>query len=147
LDVVNDSKWTHYKQIPKGAVDFDNVLFDLAIVTDVLHHASEQDQLQILRGLSKVSKIILIKDHFEHGYFSRQLLRFADWYGNYAYGVDIPRSYFTQAGWHELIDRVGLKQISLNSQVKVHGGIFGLLIPPKFHFISVLTSQEDIKSL
>jgi hypothetical protein len=145
-DVTKDSKWTHYKQIPKGSVNFNNVVFDLTIATDVLHHASDQDQLQILTGLSKSSKIILIKDHFEHGYFSRQLLRLADWYGNYAYGVDIPKTYFTQSGWHDLINRAGLRQISLNSYIKVHGGIFGLIIPPTFHFISVLTAQDDRQS-
>lgn len=142
-EVNKDSKWAHYKQIQKGSVDFNNLVFDLAIVTDVLHHASEHDQLQILRGLSKSSKVILVKDHFEHGYFSRQLLRLADWYGNYAYGVSVPKSYFTQSGWQELIDKAGLKQLSLNSQVKVHGGIFGFIIPPTFHFISVLTAQDD----
>ena len=145
-DVSKDSKWARYKQIPKGAVDFNNVVFDLTIVTDVLHHASEQDQLQILIGLSKASKIILIKDHFEHGYISRQLLRLADWYGNYAYGVDIPKTYFTQVSWHELINRAGLRQVSLNSHVRVHGGIFGLLIPPTFHFISVLKGRDDNQS-
>ena len=50
----------------------------------------------VLQKLSKSSKTIIIKDHFEHGFFSRQLLRFVDFYANYGYGVDVPKKYFNK---------------------------------------------------
>jgi len=56
--------------------------FDLAIAVDVLHHAGIDNSHKILKKLSKVSKNIVVKDHFEHGFFSRQLLRFVDFYAN-----------------------------------------------------------------
>ncbi len=141
IELTSDARWECYKQISKGEVDLSMGTFNLAITIDVLHHASESDQLKILRGLSMVSGVILVKDHFECGYLSRQLLRLADWYGNYAFGVQIPKSYFTPNTWSTLVDAAGLTQISLTSNVKVHGGLFGLLIPPRFHFISVLTPK------
>ena len=134
----HSKKWDKYVQIAKGSTE--NIVgnFDLAIVTDVLHHASPQDQENILMGLSKISRYILIKDHLEYGFFSRQLLRLADWYGNYAYGVDIPERYFTKESWQTLIGEIGLKEIQLKNSIKVHGGIFGIIIPPHYHFISII---------
>jgi len=38
--------------------------------------------MEVSKKLSKVSKNILVKGHFEHGFFSRQLLRFVDFYAN-----------------------------------------------------------------
>lgn len=96
LELGADSKWMHYRQVTgNDNLNFETK-FDLTIVADVLHHFSYDDQLRILNNLGNVSRYILIKDHFEYGYFSRQLLRLADWYGNYAYGVIIPMSYYTQ---------------------------------------------------
>ena len=73
--------------------------FDLIISIDVLHHIGIENSHKILNKLSKYSKYILIKDHFEHGFFSRHLLRFVDFYANYAYGVKIPNRYFTKKLW------------------------------------------------
>ena len=58
---------------------------------------------KILKKLSKFSKNIVIKDHFEHGFFSRQLLRFVDFYANYAYDVNIPKKYYDYSSWKKTI--------------------------------------------
>ncbi len=36
---------------------------------DVLHHIGIDDAYKILKKLSKISKHIIIKDHFENGFF------------------------------------------------------------------------------
>ena len=128
-----------YKQIPEGKITNTIGYFDLTILLDVLHHAPDHEQLKILVNLSKISEYILVKDHFEYGFISRQLLRLADWYGNYAYGVTIPKSYFNPDRWQKLITAAKLKEHKISIGIRVHHGIFGLIIPPKFHFISILT--------
>ncbi len=36
---------------------------------DVLHHVGIDQSHVLLKKVSKISKFILIKDHFEHGFF------------------------------------------------------------------------------
>ena len=50
-----------------------NTRFDLVIAIDVLHHIGIDDAHKILKKLSKISKHIIVKDHFEHGFISRHL--------------------------------------------------------------------------
>ena len=52
-----------------------NEKFDIIFVVDVLHHIGIDDAPKIIKKLSKLFCNIIIKDHFEHGFFSRQLLR------------------------------------------------------------------------
>ena len=113
--------------------------YEVAIVTDVLHHVdSDKERVSILRDLSCLAEFIIVKDHFEYGIFSRQLLRFIDWLGNFAYGVRIPDEYFTKESWLRLITEAGLTQIKLQDEVKIHSGLVGFFIPSRYHFISVL---------
>jgi hypothetical protein len=130
--------WENYQQIPKEGIRKSSEEFDLAIVIDVLHHAPEQDQAKILRSLVEVSRYVLVKDHFEYGFISRHILRLADWYGNYAYGVSIPKRYFDKKRWSTLIESAGLRELKIKTNVRVHEGLFGLIIPPRHHFISIL---------
>jgi hypothetical protein len=113
--------------------------YEMAIVTDVLHHVnSDEERISILKDLSYLAEFIIVKDHFEHGFFSRQLLRLIDWLGNFAYGVKIPDRYFTKKSWLNLIAAAELTQINLQDEVKIHSGLVGYLIPRRYHFISVL---------
>ena len=63
--------------------------------------------------VGKISKNIIIKDHFEFGFFSRQLLRFVDFYANYAYDVNIPKEYFNYVSWKRTIKKSHLKEVEL----------------------------------
>jgi len=63
-------------------------------------------------------KYIIVKDHFEYGFFSRHLLRFVDFYANYAYGVNIPKRYFDKSLWARVVKKSQLKEI-LRINIKV----------------------------
>ena len=138
-----DNLWANYRQITKVGMEELGRDFDIAMIVDVLHHAEERDHPRILQQLAKHCKFILVKDHFETGYVSRQLLRLADWYGNFAYGVSIPKRYFDLQSWANLVRSSGLVEVRLVKNVKVHEGLFGLLIPPKRHFISILVKDKS----
>ena len=116
-----------------------NVKFDLIIAIDVLHHIGIDDAAKILKKLSKISKNLIIKDHFEHGFFSRHLLRFVDFYANYAYGVNIPKKYFDYKTWNNAVKKSSLKEVKLIKNFQQHDGLFNLILNKKHHFISILS--------
>ncbi len=116
--------------------------FDLIISIDVLHHIGIDESHIILKKLSKISKNIIIKDHFEHGYFSRQLLRFVDFYANYGYDIAIPKRYFDYNSWKKTINKSNLKQIKIIKSFQQHDGLFNLILNKKHHFISLLKNVK-----
>ena len=119
-----------------------NNKFDLIIAVDVLHHIGIDNAHKILKKLSKISKYIIIKDHFEHGFFSRHLLRFVDFYANYAYGVNIPKKYFDFKSWDRTVYKSSLKEIKFVKNFKQHDGLFNLILNKKHHFISLLKNDK-----
>ena len=114
------------------------IKFDLVIAVDVLHHIGIDQAPKILQKLSKVSNNVIIKDHFEHGFLSRHLLRFVDFYANYAYGVNIPKKYFDYLSWDLAVKKSSLKQVKLIKNFQQHDGLFNLILNKKHHFISIL---------
>jgi Methyltransferase domain len=130
--------WAHYRTLPKAGIQAMAETFDIALVNDVLHHANADARATILADLATKCRYVLVKDHFEYGFFSRHLLRLADWYGNYAYGVNVPDRYFDVKSWQTLVAQAGLKEISLTRNVRVHSGLFGIILPPRHHFLSLL---------
>ena len=112
--------------------------FDLIIAVDVLHHIGIDKSHKTLKKLSKYSKNIIIKDHFEYGFFSRQLLRFVDFYANYAYDVNIPKRYFDYMSWKKTIRKSNLKEIKLINSFQQHDGFFNFILNRKHHFVSHL---------
>ena len=119
-----------------------NNKFDLIIAVDVLHHIGIDNAHKILKKLSKISKYIIIKDHFEHGFFSRHLLRFVDFYANYAYGVNIPKKYFDYKSWNKTIYKSSLKEIKFIKSFQQHDGLFNLILNKKHHFVSLLENDK-----
>jgi hypothetical protein len=112
--------------------------FDLIIVIDVLHHIGIDKSHKTLNKLKKISKNIIIKDHFEHGFFSRQLLRFVDFYANYGYGINIPKKYFNYISWEKTLNKAKLKEAKIINPFQQHDGLFNFILDKKHHFISHL---------
>jgi hypothetical protein len=144
VEASSDERWSHYRKLSNengGISELPNT-FHLAMLIDVLHHVIDDKQkIKILRELASVSSFILIKDHVEQGFLSRQLLRLADWFGNYSYDVTIPQKYFDLETWNKLIEEADLQEMVFINKVNVHTGVFRFLIPPDNHFISILKSR------
>ena len=113
-------------------------VFDVVIAVDVLHHIGVDESHIVLKKLSKISKNIIVKDHFEHNFFSRQLLRFVDFYANYAYDVNIPKKYYNHRSWKQIIKKSLLKEIKIIKNFQQHDGFFNLILNKKHHFVSHL---------
>ena len=114
------------------------IKFDVVLTVDVLHHINVEKASETLKKLSKISKQIIVKDHFEYGFFSRHLLRFVDFYANYAYGVTIPKRYFDQKLWKQTVKKSGLKEVYFIKNFQQHDGLFNLILNRRHHFVSVL---------
>jgi len=122
----------------KNLNDLNNFKSDIVILVDVLHHIGVDKSHLVLKKLSKNSKTLIVKDHFEHGYFSRQLLRFIDFYANYAYGVIIPKKYFDYKSWKKTVKKSSLTENYFEKKFQQHDGLFNLILNKRHHFISVL---------
>jgi len=138
---IDKEKVDCYRQIDSGMrLPFSDREFDVAICVDVLHHIGVDDSVEVLRELGRISQFVVVKDHFEYGKISRQLLRLADWYGNFAYSVNVPDRYYDRDLWSKTIQTAGLKELRLETPVRIHKGLFGLIIRPGNHFISILSA-------
>ena len=120
----------------------ENEKFDVIFVVDVLHHVGINNAHKIINKLSKLSKIIIIKDHFEYGFFSRQLLRFVDFYANYGYGVNVPKKYFNKNKWKKTLIKSNSKEIFRKNSFQQHDGLFNLILNKKHHFVSMIKAYE-----
>ena len=111
---------------------------EVVILIDVLHHMGVDKSHIVLKKLSKNTNTLIIKDHFEHGFFSRQLLRFVDFYANFAYGVTIPKKYFDIISWKKTVKKTKLKENYFENNFQQYVCLFNLILNKKHHFISVL---------
>lgn len=116
--------------------------FDIIFIVDVLHHIGVDDAYKIIKKLSKLSDKIIIKDHFEHSYLSRQLLRFVDFYANYGYGVNVPKKYFNDISWKKTLIKSNCREIFHNKNFKQHDGLFNFLLNKKHQFVSLIVANE-----
>lgn len=132
-------KWQKYRQFDGNRLPFPNGYFDIAICVDVLHHAGLPGAEMLLRDMIRTSHFVVVKDHFEASLVSRTLLQLADFYGNWGYGVNIPRRYFRKETWNSAVTKSGLRELRRIDRVQVHGKFLSLILPARLHFVSVLT--------
>ena len=142
-DLKESSTWEKYTAYDGLVLPFENQSMDIALLCDVLHHDFEQ-ATQLLNEALRVSKVVLLKDHFEYGFVSRQTLRLMDFVGNWGYGVSIPKRYYSLSSFEQQ-----LEQLSYAEEIKricpiplyEHHFLFRHLCPAKLQFVSVLKSS------
>lgn len=84
--------------------------FDLVTIVDVLHHA--EDLAQVLKEATRVSnKYILIKDHYYKSSLEFELLKYADYFGNKPYNIDLQYKYLRLPEWEDIFEKNNLKII------------------------------------
>lgn len=111
--------------------------FDVVMMIDVLHHAS--DQASLLRETARVAKrAVVIKDHVVSGRLARPTLSFMDWVGNARHGVALPYSYLTEAQWQESFARLGLRTAARRDRLGLYPWPASLLFERGLHFMAVL---------
>jgi hypothetical protein len=115
--------------------------YDFVIISDVLHHM-DIENLDLIKNtlnlLKSRSKYLIVKDHFQYGFFSNQIIRFMDFFGNLNSNIKTPKTYFSQKQFFILAKSLNLsiKYKILNN--RYHPKFLPILNNPKYHFIYLL---------
>lgn len=138
----NTKQWKNYVFFDGKTLPIADKSFDVVLFSDVLHHDSENLD-QLLKEAKRVGNFIIIKDHFEYGFFSRSLLQLADIVGNYGYGVSIPKRYFTKKRFQELLKKHQLTEIKQQCPVYLynHLPLVKYIFKGKYQFVSVISCK------
>lgn len=126
--------------------NFEDKEFDFVIISDVLHHIGIEKKNEIRNLLNKLSQscnFVLIKDHFEYGPFSRAILRFMDFIGNYKDDVSIPKIYFNEKELNSLMDEIKLIKVKELKNISLYRKIFFPFNLKKFQFIHLYKRQQN----
>jgi len=132
-------KWAKYQKFDGVHIPFGDKSVDVALFCDMLHHAMDNAP-NLLREAARVSRSVIIKDHFEYSIYSRTMLKAMDFIGNWGYGIEIPRRYLTIKGFEELCCSAGLvlKRLDIGIDLYAHLPVLRYLLRPEWHFIAVL---------
>lgn len=135
----NVEHWNNYYEFDGKNIPFHEKEFDLVLFSDVLHHGYDNIKILLIEA-KRVSDIIIIKDHFEYGFWSRRILQLADFIGNYGYGVSVPKRYFTKQSFLSLLVDCKLKEIKQLCPVQVYKktSFINLLFKSKYQFLSIV---------
>ncbi|WP_430410665.1 class I SAM-dependent methyltransferase [Kordia sp.] len=135
----NTQNWKNYVAFDGKTLPFEDKSFAIVLFSDVLHHDAENID-QLLKEAKRVANFIIIKDHFEYGFFSRTLLQLADIVGNYGYGVSIPKRYFTKKRFQELLKKHQLTERKQQCPVYLYNHIplVKYIFKGKYQFVSVI---------
>jgi hypothetical protein len=135
----NDPYWQSFRSFNGINIPFENGFFDFILLIDVLHHIQEDKQLLLLKEAKRVSKMVIIKDHFEFGFFSRQVLRLMDFAGNWANGVSIPERYFSKKSFASLLHKADCKVEKMIEGIDLYKNLkpLNFLLKPQWQFICI----------
>lgn len=138
-ELANTDKWKNYVHFDGKKIPFEDSSFDLVLFSDVLHHDYENIET-LLKEAKRVSKYVLIKDHFEYGFFSRKILQLADIIGNYGYGISIPKRYLSLKSYDKCVSECGLTEVKRLTPIHLyeHSPLVKIIFKSKYQFISIL---------
>ena len=115
--------------------------FNFCLLIDVLHHIDLKNSKKvskIIKNLKKISKFLIIKDHFQYGIFSTLALIIMDFVGNYGDSVKIPRIYFSKETFETLLKNLKLKEIKRINNKKYYKWYWFYFNKKNLQFLSIL---------
>ena len=125
----------------KNLSDNKIVNFDFCLIIDVLHHIGLENSrkiFEIIKKLKKKSKFLIIKDHFQYGFFSNLALIMMDFIGNYGDSVKIPRMYFSISTFENFLSKNKLVELKRINNKKYYKWYWFYFNSNRLQFISVL---------
>ncbi|MDP3221885.1 MAG: hypothetical protein Q8M96_01995, partial [Rubrivivax sp.] len=92
---------------------------------------------------ARVGHSVLIKDHFEYGWLSRQALRAMDFVGNFGYGVSIPDRYFDHSSFTDLCGSAGVacQRVEVGLKMYEHLPVLRSVLRPEWHFFATCRAR------
>lgn len=115
---------------------FENGIFDVVIIADVLHHAS--DPVAVLKECARVAnKMVIIKDHLRYGWFSWLRICVLDWAANAPHGVPCLYEYWSELEWRRMFEQAGLQLQSMRTPLKLYHWSLEFIFGGNLNFIAV----------
>lgn len=142
-DLKDSERWMKYRKFDGTNIPYEDKSMNIILFCDVLHHVQTNAQV-LLNEAARVSSIIVVKDHFEYSLCSRMMLWTMDFFGNWGYGASLPKRYFTQKSFKELVRKAGLqsKQTEVGINLYAHIPLASTLLRSKWQFIAVLAPRS-----
>ena len=140
LKKMNMNKNIKFFNIKKLA-NINKTKFNFCLIIDVLHHVGINENKKISKIMTiirKKSKILIIKDHFQYGFFSNLVLVMMDFVGNYGDNVKIPTKYFSIKTFNNFIAKFNLTEIKRINDKKYYKWYWFYFNSKKLQFISIL---------
>ena len=122
-------------------LDLDKTKYNFCLLNDVLHHIGVEKISELgnlIKDLQNKSKFVLIKDHYQYGFFSNYTLRVMDFLGNYFNNVKTPRTYFTKKSFKYLLQLTNSVIVEEILNIKLYQSYFLFMSNPKFNFICLV---------
>jgi SAM-dependent methyltransferase len=114
---------------------------DVALLVDVVHHASDPHRL-LAEAARVATTMVIIKDHYLRGLLARPTLAFMDRVGNARHGVALPYHYWTPSEWRDAF-------ALMNATVRAESTKLGLYPAParwiferSLHFVALLGLKQ-----
>ena len=123
----------------------DEKKYDYCLINDVLHHMNIENEILIentLKKLLKVAEIVIIKDHFQYGVMSNIIIRLMDFLGNYFNDVKIPKKYYDQKTFDNLVNKINAIIIETNISIKLYPPFLIFMSNPDYHFIYLIKNSK-----
>jgi hypothetical protein len=140
LKIMNNNSNIKFLNI-KDLSNSKSTKFNFCLLVDVLHHIGLENSKKIFRIINKLkkkSKFLIIKDHFQYGFFSNLVLILMDFIGNYGDDVKIPKTYFSINTFESFLKKSKLKEIKRISNKKYYKWYWFYFNSKKLQFLSVL---------
>lgn len=138
----DDLRWKKYRQFDGQHIPYEENLFEFSILSDVLHH-DFGNSFNLLKESLRVSKFTIIKDHFQRSAYSRFMLKLMDIVGNWGYGVTLPKNYFTERSFEELLKEVNAIEIKRINNIELysHNYLLSKILKADWQFISIIRKK------
>ena len=119
--------------------------YDFSLINDVIHHIGIEKEkiiINILNNLINISKIVFIKDHFQQGVISNNIIRFMDFLGNYFNNVNTPRKYYSKKSFRKLLKKIKITTLEKILSIKLYPSFLLFMSNPDFNFIYLIKKKN-----
>jgi SAM-dependent methyltransferase len=137
---VRESAKIEVQRFDGRVLPFADGAFDAAMLVDVLHHAEDPEEL--LGEVSRVARIVVLKDHLADAPLARARLRLMDWVGNARHGVRLPYNYWTRSEWEEAFGRLRLSLEVWRSRLGLYPAPGSWVFEGSLHFVARLSRRS-----
>ncbi len=119
--------------------------YDFCLINDVIHHIGIENEnfiISVLNDLTRVSKIVFIKDHFQQGFISNQIIRCMDFLGNYFNNVNTPYKYYNKKTFNHLVKKMKITVLEKILSIKLYPPFLLFMSNPDFNFVYLIKKRK-----